>query len=36
MIGFIQNAIEDSSVEDEPHYILSSNCTAQEVMTREC
>lgn len=36
MTGFIQNAIEDSSAEDETHFILSSNRTAQKVMTREC
>lgn len=34
IIGFIQNVTEDSFVEDEIPFILSSNCIAQEVMTR--
>lgn len=34
IIGFIQNAIEDSSVEDETHFTVSWNYTAQEITTR--
>lgn len=34
MIGFIQNAIEDSSFDDETHFIFCSNCKAQGIMTR--